>query len=52
MKTERKAPFPIRVSDETMDWLQKKAKTSKRSVNYIVNRILESEVEKEKEMAA
>jgi predicted HicB family RNase H-like nuclease len=47
MKDKRKAPFPIRPSDEVMEWLQQKAKRNERSVNYVVNRILEAAKTKE-----
>ena len=49
MKDKRKPPFPVRTSDEVKSWLQEKAKRNDRSVNYVINRILENAKQREEE---
>lgn len=46
-KDTRKAPFPIRPSVEVMAWLQEKAVKNERSVNFVVNRLLETAKQKD-----
>jgi hypothetical protein len=46
-KDTRKAPFPIRPSAEVMAWLQEKALKNERSVNFVVNRLLETAKQKD-----
>jgi len=50
MKQEkRRPPFPIRPSPEVMEWLQEKAARNERSVNFVVNRLLEAAKQRDEE---
>lgn len=48
-KEKRKPPFPIRPSQELMAWLQEKAVRNERSVNFVVNRLLEAAKQRDEE---
>jgi len=49
MKEKREAPFPIRPTPEVMAWLRAKAQRNDRSVNFVVNRLLETAKQREEE---
>ncbi|WP_249977601.1 CopG family ribbon-helix-helix protein [Vreelandella olivaria] len=45
----QRAPFPLRVKEPTKEWLKRKAAQEDRSLNWIINNLIEAAIHREQQ---
>lgn len=48
----QRAPFPLRVKEPTKEWVKRKAAQEDRSLNWIINNLIEEAMHREQQMEA